>query len=76
MCTRRGARFQTGRKSGFFFRVYAGMAGSGDLAQLARASALQAEGQGFKSPNLHERRSLKAEGREDMKRVLPRVPQA
>ena len=25
----------------------------GDLAQLARASALQAEGQGFKSPNLH-----------------------
>ena len=24
----------------------------GDLAQLARASALQAEGQGFKSPNL------------------------
>ena len=26
---------------------------SGDLAQLARASALQAEGQGFKSPNLH-----------------------
>ena len=26
--------------------------GSGDLAQLARASALQAEGQGFKSPNL------------------------
>ena len=26
--------------------------GNGDLAQLARASALQAEGQGFKSPNL------------------------
>ena len=26
---------------------------AGDLAQLARASALQAEGQGFKSPNLH-----------------------
>ena len=26
--------------------------GYGDLAQLARASALQAEGQGFKSPNL------------------------
>ena len=25
----------------------------GDIAQLARASALQAEGQGFKSPNLH-----------------------
>ena len=25
---------------------------AGDLAQLARASALQAEGQGFKSPNL------------------------
>ena len=28
--------------------------GVGDLAQLARASALQAEGQGFKSPNLHK----------------------
>ena len=28
---------------------------SGDLAQLARASALQAEGQGFKSPNLHRK---------------------
>ena len=27
---------------------------NGDLAQLARASALQAEGQGFKSPNLHK----------------------
>ena len=27
----------------------------GDLAQLARASALQAEGQGFKSPNLQIR---------------------
>ena len=26
----------------------------GELAQLARASALQAEGQGFKSPILHK----------------------
>ena len=31
----------------FYYQV------NGDLAQLARASALQAEGQGFKSPNLH-----------------------
>ena len=31
---------------------------SGDLAQLARASALQAEGQGFKSPNLHSQIKL------------------
>ena len=32
----------------FYYQV------NGDLAQLARASALQAEGQGFKSPNLHK----------------------
>ena len=36
----------------------------GDLAQLARASALQAEGQGFKSPNLHRVSSLKYRGKE------------
>ena len=30
----------------------------GDLAQLARASALQAEGQGFKSPNLHRKKKV------------------
>ncbi len=29
----------------------------GDIAQLARASALQAEGQGFEPPYLHKRRS-------------------
>ena len=32
----------------FYYQV------NGDLAQLARASALQAEGQGFKSPNLQK----------------------
>ena len=30
----------------------------GELAQLARASALQAEGQGFESPILHYQKSL------------------
>ena len=41
--------------SSFLFRFYIIVAMSGDLAQLARASALQAEGQGFKSPNLQRR---------------------
>ena len=76
MCTREGAGFQSGRKSGFFFLIRAGSAGSGDLAQLARASALQAEGQGFKSPNLHERRSLKAEGKGRHEARPVRMPQA
>ena len=31
----------------------------GDIAQLARASALQAEGQGFESPYLQEKHKIK-----------------
>ena len=49
---------------------------TGELAQLARASALQAEGQGFKSPILQEsrferidERSLKYTGKETTKKV-------
>ena len=34
----------------------------GELAQLARASALQAEGQGFESPILHQNKSYSPEG--------------
>ena len=33
---------------------------SGELAQLARASALQAEGQGFEPPILHLKTSVRA----------------
>ena len=68
-----------------FFRSFL-LYRDGDLAQLARASALQAEGQGFKPPNLHslgaarvERgraRSLTGRGKGEglkRKRDLPRV---
>ena len=40
--------------SSFFpYSVKSGIIAYGELAQLARASALQAEGQGFESPILH-----------------------
>ena len=38
----------------------------GDIAQLARASALQAEGQGFESPYLHKPQSVTGKTAEDL----------
>ena len=40
---------------------------AGDIAQLARASALQAEGQGFKSPYLQEEEIFEIEIEKDRK---------
>ena len=38
----------------------------GELAQLARASALQAEGQGFEPPILHNVPQAEAQGTDDL----------
>ena len=38
----------------------------GDIAQLARASALQAEGQGFESPYLHKPQPVTGKTAEDL----------
>ena len=55
------------KKTSLYFQNFYLYKREGDLAQLARASALQAEGQGFKSPNLHTKRSLTEEGKETKK---------
>ena len=39
---------------------------AGDIAQLARASALQAEGQGFESPYLHKPQPVTGKTAEDL----------
>ena len=39
---------------------------AGELAQLARASALQAEGQGFEPPILHNVPQAEAQGTDDL----------
>ena len=44
------------------FFIYA----AGELAQLARASALQAEGQGFEPPILHNVPQAEAQGTDDL----------
>ena len=56
MCTHKGICFRKTFFLSFLFQLIFLYLSRGELAQLARASALQAEGQGFEPPILQENR--------------------